>query len=431
MKYILFSILIVSLLLSSACTPVLDDVMKPDKVDYAISQVERDTDPQVDPTQLGALAVGNTEFGLSFYHQISDQEGNLIFSPLSLSLALSMTLAGAQGETRDEMLEALSLQDVGGDVHPAFNALLQAIDASMDVMGGPSDGDAFQLNIANSIWGNAGTNFETAFLDTLARNYGAGIYSVDYEADAEVARQAINAWIEDETAGKIPDLIPEGLIDAMTRLVLANAIYFNGSWLHPFIEDLTDQQPFTLLDGESVDVEMMYLPGEELGYARLENAQLVRLPYFSGDFSMVLMVPDAGDFVDFESGLSAEAFADALAQMAHVPVNLAMPSFDFESTIGANDVLRSLGMQKPFESSADFSGMTKEEALYISDVLHKATITVDEKGTEAAAATAVIMKRTSMPINDPISLVLDRPFMFSIMHNPTGSVLFMGRVVQP
>ncbi|MCJ7694024.1 MAG: hypothetical protein MUO40_01220, partial [Anaerolineaceae bacterium] len=214
MKVILFNILIASLLLSSACTPLPEGVPEPGKVVYASSNVGRDEEPQVLPGQLEALAAGNTAFGLNFYHQISDEEGNLIFSPLSLSLALSMTMAGAQGETQNEMLQALSLQEVEGEVHPTFNALLQAIDASMSVAGPPSDGDAFQLNIANSIWGNAGTNFETAFLDTLARNYGAGIYSVDYEADAEAARQAINAWIGDETAGKIPDLIPEGLIDA-------------------------------------------------------------------------------------------------------------------------------------------------------------------------------------------------------------------------
>ena len=249
MKYMLFGILIVSLLLGSACTPQTVVPADPEKVVYASSDLVRDPDPQVAPGQLEALSAGNTAFGLNFYHKISDQEGNLVFSPLSLSLALSMTLAGAKGETRDEMLQALSLQDVSDEVQPAFNALLQAISASQENGPPPSEGDAFQLNIANSIWGNAGTNFETAFLDTLSLNYGAGIYSVNYETDPEVARQAINAWIEDETAGKIPDLIPEGLIDAMTRLVLANAIYFNGSWLHPFNEDLTDQIPFTLLDG--------------------------------------------------------------------------------------------------------------------------------------------------------------------------------------
>lgn len=432
MKYFIYSILIVSLLLGSACTPVPDEIVNLEKVVFASSNLARDPQPQVDPSQLEVLADANTAFGLNFYHQISQQEGNLIFSPISLSLALSMTLAGAQGATRDEMLQALSLQALAGDLHPAFNALLQSINASQEVVDSLSEGDAFQLNIANSIWGNAGTDFKTDFLDTLSLNYGAGIYSVNYETDPEAARQAINAWVEDETAGKIPDLIPEGLIDVMTRLVLANAIYFNGSWLYPFNEGLTDQAPFTLLDGQSIDVEMMHLTGEGLDYARMEDYQLVKLPYLSSDFSMLLIVPDAGSFKDFEGSLSVDDLADGLAEMAYVPMSLAMPSFDFESSINANDVLISLGMQVPFDAnSADFSGITAEEVLYISDVLHKATITVDEKGTEAAAATAVIMACTSMPINEPLSLVIDRPFMFSIMHNPTGSILFMGRVVQP
>ena len=218
----------------------------------------------------------------------------------------------------------------------------------------------------------------------------------------------------------------------MTRLVLANAIYFNGSWYHPFEVDDTTDAPFNLLDGSQVTVEMMHLPQEQLQYLRGESYQVVRLPYLSRDFSMLILVPDQGLFNAVEGQLDSDWLDDVLSNLGVVPVDLKMPKFDFESTIDASTPLKELGMKLPFDPEmADFSGVSQVLDLFITDVLHKATITVDELGTEAAAATAVIMGVTSAPIEGPVTLVIDRPFIYLIHHHPTNAILFLGRVMAP
>ncbi len=402
------------------------------KSTFVKSSLARELAPSVDPADITTLAADNTAFALDFYQQIRDSEENLIFSPFSLSVALTMTMAGAEGSTQAGMADALNLTLPEEALYPAFDALLLAIQASEEQADEDKEGDPFQLNIANSLWGQAGFSFEDPFLDTLARYFGAGLYTVDYQQAPEAARQAINAWIGDETAGKIPDLIPEGAIDSLTRLVLANAIYFNGSWLFPFDEDQTAEAPFYLLDGTETTAEMMHLNGERLAYASDEGYQVVQLPYLSSDFVMTLWVPDAGHFEGFEAGLSPDRITAIKDQMSMMEINLQMPKFDFETSTNANDPLKSLGMSEAFDPElADFSGMTQEDRLLITDVLHKATITVDENGTEAAAATAVTMGVTSAMPGEPVSLVIDRPFLFTIEHQPTGTILFMGRVVVP
>jgi len=218
----------------------------------------------------------------------------------------------------------------------------------------------------------------------------------------------------------------------LTRLVLANAIYFNGSWLYPFDEANTEEADFTLMDSSQTTVDMMSLSGETLTYLQGDNYQAVQLPYFSTDFVMTFIVPDSGSFAEIEDGLSTSFLSEILKNASQQPVNLKLPKFDFETTTNANDPLSSLGMAEAFSSeTADFSGITDAEELYITDVLHKATITVDEGGTEAAAATAIIFGIKSAMPQEPISLVIDRPFLFFIQHGPTGAILFMGRVTQP
>jgi serpin B len=397
------------------------------------SDLARETNPQSSPENLQTLAQNTSEFATAFYQKIRDKEGNIIFSPFSIALALSMTLAGAESSTEEAMMNALQYSLPEDQVHPAFNGLLLAIEASEKEKPGESDGSEFQLNIANSIWGHSGYSFKSDFLDILARQYGAGMYNVDYQADPESARELINQWIEDETEDKIKDLIPPGAINQLTRLVLANAIYFNGSWRYPFDQDATEPAPFNLLDGTTTTVDMMKLEGERLAYTSGDAYQAVQLPYLSPDFVMTIFVPDQGAYEDFESGLSAEVIKNITAELLGQPVNLQMPSFDFATSTVAKDPLSALNMAEAFmPDSADFSGITDVEDLYISDVLHKATITVDEEGTEAAAATVVIMRAESAPVEEePISLVIDRPFLFLIQHQPTGTILFMGRVLQP
>jgi len=399
---------------------------------YAKSSLNRESSPNINPEKIRALAQDNTNFALSFYDSIRRENGNIIFSPISLSLALSMALAGAESSTEEAMIEALQFSLPEEEVYPTFNALLLAIEESQKLPIEESEGDEFQLNIANSIWGQAGYDFKQEFLDILAKNFGAGMYLVDYIEDPENARQLINNWVEEETQGKIEDLIPQGAIDTLTRLVLANAIYFNASWQHPFDENGTEKATFTSLDSTEIEVDMMRLFGERLSYTQGGNFQAVNLPYLSTDFSMTVIVPDQGSFIDFEDGLSLEEITAIQNNLSPQSVNLQMPKFDYESTINANDQLAALGMSNAFNPElADFSGITEIEKLFISDVLHKATITVDEHGTEAAAATAIIIRTESIEPGEPVELTIDRPFIYIIQHNPTGSILFMGRVVQP
>lgn len=458
MKKWIMLLTLLSVLLTSACTvieepngddqgyPTGDDQSYPngddqgypngddqmEKGDYAKSNLNRESSPDISLEQIQVLAQDNTNFALSFYDNIRQEDGNIIFSPISLSLALSMALAGAESATEEAMLDSLQFSLAENEIYPTFNALLLAIEDSQELTMEESEGDEFQLNIANSLWGQAGYDFKQEFLDILARNYGAGMYMVDYIGDPENARQLINNWVEEETQEKIKDLIPQGAIDTLTRLVLANAIYFNASWQHSFDEEATEKAPFFTLDGSEIEVDMMRLFGERLRYTQSENYQAVNLPYLSTDFSMTVVVPDQGSFIDFEEGLNAEEILNIQNSLISQRVNLRMPKFDYESTINANDTLKAMGMSNAFDREmADFSGITEVERLFISDVLHKATITVDEEGTEAAAATAVIITTESIEPGEPVELTIDRPFIYFIQHNPTGSILFMGRVVQP
>lgn len=451
MKKLIFSLVLFALLIASACNPIeeidgidqTDEPIEPTKdieetmipaeeSTFVRSQLSRETAPQVDPNKISTIAENTTRFALSFYDQISNGEDNIIFSPFSISLALSMALAGAENNTEKEMLEALRFTLPEADIHPAFNALLHSVENSQNQEQEGYEGDPFQLNIANSIWGQSGYGFKENFLDTLALHYGAGLYNVNFIQNPEGAREAINEWIEEETQEKIKDLIPQGAINPLTRLVLANAIYFKGSWYYPFDEALTTKAPFTTLDGSDVEVDMMKLNNKNLLYGRGENYQAVNLPYMSSDFSMTVLIPNEGSFADFEDGLSPDILSAILEGMSSATVNLQMPKFDYETTIDAKQVLGMLGMTEAFnEETANFSGITEEEKLFISEVLHKATITVNEEGTEAAAATVVIFRATSARPEEPINLVIDRPFIYLIRHQPSGSILFMGRVTQP
>ena len=441
MKKLIVGIVLLSLILMPSCSPMETPTteptdesadMTPVEGGYVKSDLAMETVPQANVDQINALAQGNAQFASDFYALITENDGNLIFSPFSISLALSMAMAGAEASTEEVMMNALRMTLPEEEVYPAFNALLLAIEASEDTSADGLGGSEFTLNIANSLWGQAGFELKTPFLDTLARYFGAGMYTVDYINNPEAARLAVNDWVAEETEDKIKDLIPKGAVNELTRLILANAIYFNGSWMHPFTDSATSQEPFTMLDGTETRVDMMKMGQTGLSYLQGENFQAVSLPYLSPDFSMLLLVPDEGQFSAIESTLDADHLSSILSQMQSNQVALQMPKFDFETSTNANDALTALGMSEIFDpDTADFSGITEEEKLYVTDVLHKATITVDESGTEAAAATAVIMGIKSAMPEDPISLVIDRPFLFLIRHEPTGTILFMGRVVEP
>jgi serpin B len=339
-----------------------------------------------------------------------------------------MTYAGAGGDTSSQMADVLHFTLPPGQLHPAFNAYSLDLEARAEA---DVEGTPFELSIANSLWGQQGFGFLPEFLDLLAENYGAGMRLVDYMSDPEAARQAINQWVSDETREKIQDLIPAGAIDAATRLVLANAIYFKAAWLHPFDPDITAPAPFHLLDGSAVDVPMMHQE-EPYGYALRDGYRAIELPYENGNVSMLIILPDEGQFQAVEEALDPAMIGDILSNLTYGPVTLSLPRFTYESAFNLNDALRALGMTDAFDPErADFSGMDGSRDLYIGNVLHKAFVSVDENGTEAAAATAVIMALTMAPAGEPIVFTVDRPFIFAIRDGQTGGILFLGRVVTP
>lgn len=410
-----------------------DDVVPAD-VGEAKSDLQRVTNPDISDSAVAQLASDNQRFAADLYSVIREDAGNLIFSPYSMSSALAMTYAGARGMTEEEMASALRWTLAQGELHPAFNQL----DLDLESLGsatpapGVGEGETLRLSIANSVWVQAGLKVIQEFLDTLAVNYGAGLRTVDFVNAPEAARQAINDWVSEETAGRIKDLIPPGAIDDLTRLVLANAIYFKASWLDPFDPDDTADGPFHLLDGSEVTVPMMHKAALRTRYAEAAGVQAVEIPYYPGNASFLLIVPPQGEFESFEESLDAGTIGEILRELSDADVDLRMPKFEFESDVDLKEPLKALGMEQAFDfERADFTGIAVEgvQNLYISDALHKALISVNEAGTEAAAATAIIIGDESAYPFAEVSA--DRPFVFLIRDNATGSVLFMGRVVDP
>ncbi|MFA5367943.1 MAG: serpin family protein [Dehalococcoidia bacterium] len=392
------------------------------------SEVQRDTSPSVAGSDITALVDGNSEFAFDMFQALKQEDGNLFYSPYSISLALAMTYAGARTETATEMADTLHFTLPQEQLHPAFNWLdLELISRGETAKGGDDEG--FRLHIANAIWGQKDYTFLDGFLDTLGLNYGAGLRILDFINEPDPSRITINDWVSDETEGKIEDLIPQGVIDSMTRLVLTNAIYFNAAWLNQFDSDSTGDGEFNLIDGGSVTVPMM-TQSESFAYADGDGYQAVESLYDGGEMSMVIMLPDSGEFESFENGLDAAVADRIIESLQSHHVNLRMPKFEYEYECGLSDTLAGMGMPTAFTPDADFSGMTGNRDLFIGDVLHKAYVSVDEEGTEAAAATAVIMRLTAMPA-EPVQMTVDRPFIFLIRDIETGTILFVGRVMDP
>ncbi len=389
------------------------------------SELPRDLDPGVDEATLDALVAGNTAFAVDLYHALRAEEGNLFNSPLSISTALAMTYGGARGETADEMA-AVMHYDLGQEgTHPAFNALGLALDSRGQAA--VEDGDPFRLHIVNDVWGRTDYAFEASYLDLLALNYGAGLRLLDYVNDPEGSREIINEYIESQTEELIKDLLPEGSITAGTVLVLTNAVYFKASWDTPFEESLTEPAPFNLLGGGVVEAQMMR-QDSAMGYAEGEGFQAIEMDYKGNELSMVIIAPEAGAFAQFEADLSAERLTDIIDGIEPGNVSLRMPKFKFSDDTGLTQTLQDMGMVQAF-NGGDLSGINGVGGLEITDVLHKAFVAVDEAGTEAAAATAVVVGETSVPVFSEVNL--DRPFIFLIRDIETGAILFLGRVVDP
>jgi len=378
--------------------------------------------------ELAELVSGCHAFAWDLYQALRIREGNLLVSPLSISLALAMAYAGARGETRAQMAQALHLTLGQDRLHPAFNLLDSQLSGRGRGMG--SSSKDFQLSIANAIWSQEGIRFMDQFLDTLAANYGSGMRLLDFAGAPERCRGIINAWASDHTGGRIRDLIPPGAIRRWTKLIITNAVAFYAMWSTPFDAARTMDGRFFLLDGSEYRAPMMRQTGS-FAYAERKGVRAIELPYAGEELAMVILLPPAGTFEAFDAGVRAEQVKAIIRDLAHQRVALTMPRFQFASGFRLASVLATMGMPAAFSEGADFSGMTGGRDLFLADVLHKAFVAVDEKGTEAAAATAAIMVPTLAPRQLPIEFRIDRPFLFLIRDLETGAVLFVGRVVRP
>ena len=395
----------------------------------AQSNLARDLHPSVSETDAAALSAGNGAFAFDLYAKAAEGDGNVFFSPFSISSALAMTYAGARNATQTQMAGTLHFDLVPTTLHPAFNAVDLAL-AERNQLQEPYEGQGFELTIANALWGERGFPFSETYLDTLAANYGAGLRLADFSGDPEGARFEINNWVSGATHAKIRDLLPPGSVSDMTRLVLTNAVYFKAPWLRPFDVRDTKAESFTALSGAPVSVSMMH---ETLTarYAQLGRVQAVELPYNGDQLSMLLLVPDVGTFRSFEQGLDYATYRSIVDALAEHQVHLGLPKFKFDYALSPVDALRALGMTDAFNpAAADFSGIDGARDLYISNILHKAFVAVDEIGTEAAAATAVVIGVTSMP-GETVTLTINRPFLVVIRDIPTDTILFLGRVTTP
>ncbi len=413
----------------AGCAP--GSVLSRPATDLARSDLPRQVEPEADEHDVRLLAAGNAAFALDLYAALRGQPGNLFFSPHSIAQALAMTYAGAAGETERQMREVLRFDLLDERVHPAWNALDLALASRAEDLG-HAEGTGFTLHTANALWGQTGYAFRAEFLDTLAAHYDAGMRLVDYVSAAEEARQTINAWVSEETEGRIQDLIPEGALNEITRLVLTNATYFYASWQDPFRVENTSDGKFFALDGDEVWVSMMRRQGH-YRYVHSAGYRAIEIPYIGNALVMTVIVPDADRFEAFQAGLDAEQLQAIVGSLdTSELVDLAFPRFRCESAFSLGETLQALGMTDAFAyGPANFAGMDGTRDLFISDVVHKAFVDVNEEGTEAAAATAVIVAAGAAAPSRPVNMTIDRPFIYLIRDRGTGEVLFIGRVLNP
>jgi len=410
----------------SSSTPVAPDEGPPPATvapaqDTAVSAAP-DTAPAAptaaaDPGAAKTAAAANNAFGLALYEQVRVGEGNRFFSPISLSTALAMTSLGAAGDTEKELRAALRLPDAGA--HEAFAALQAGLEKDR--------GDDATLTVANRLWGHQGYEFLDSFVTATKAHYGAGLERVDFAA-TEAARQTINRWISEKTAEKIPELLPEGLLTDQVRLVLTNAVYFKGDWELAFDAGDTRPAPFAVSADKTVEAQLMFRKAR-FEYAEDERVQVIAMPYQGADLSMVVVLPKAKDGLAAVEATLAEDLPKWMDQLGAREIATYFPRFEMRAKAQMNDALKALGVEQAFSMSADFSPMSGKKDLYLSAVVHEAYVKVDEKGTEAAAATAAIVAVKGISV--PTVFRADHPFFFAIRDERSGALLFVGRVVDP
>jgi serpin B len=404
----------------------------PQGIAGAKSPVARETQPALAAEDRKRFGDDGRQFAFELYRQVASGEGNVFVSPYGVRVALGMLYAGAEGDTRSEMASALRLGLPEPALHAAFNATdLELAGRTNERPPGkepdqPSAGD-IELRVVNGAFGRKDVEFAPEFLDVLARHYGTGMFRADFQAYPERERMAINLWVEDRTADRIHDLLPEGSIDPDSTLVLVNAIYFKGSWLDPFdVRDTRDE----VFHDPAGDVTVPMMNGSADLYVKADGYQALELPYLSWALRILFVLPDEGRFAEIEAALDGARFDQIRKSLTRYQVSLTVPKFSFESACALKPALQALGMQTAFDRNADFSGIAGGPgSMRVDEIFQKTFIALDEQGTEAAAATAAVMKAVSAP--PPAEFFLDRPFLFVIYDEPTGQVLFVGRLIHP
>ena len=399
---------LVAVLALAACAPQPPGQLKQ-------SALARDLKPSLASADQKTLVDGNTDFAFDLLR--AADPGNLAVSPFSVSSALAMTYAGARGDTATQMAGALHFTLPGATLHAGFDWL----DLGLQL------GD--KVRIANALFAQTGLHLESPFLDTLKRDYGTGVYLLDFAKKAEDARTQIDGWVSAVTNGKIPNILAPGDVDAATRFVLVNAVYLNCTWKRRFDPARTKSATFHLDGGASASVPTMH-QAADLAYARGNGWQMVALPYAGVDLEMDLILPDAGTLDALTAHLDAATFDAMVHSLDPGKVDLSLPRFTVESALPLGRTLEGFGMTDAFDpAAADFSGIDGGRDLHLTKVVHKAYVRVDESGTEAAAATAVV---GAGAVYEPaVPLAFDRPFLFVIRHPASGTVLFVGRVMDP
>ncbi|ABN56393.1 MULTISPECIES: serpin family protein [Methanoculleus] len=380
----------------------------------------------------GNVSAGNNRFAADLYRQLAsdpDYAGqNIFFSPYSISSALAITYEGARGTTADEIGSVLHL--------PQNETLRRSGFAGLDAALNSGD-ENYTLRTANALWAEETYPFLPEYVDTAARWYGANATNLDFAGDSEGSRQTINRWVEEKTEDRIRDLLPAGSIDSMTRLVITNAIYFKGTWVKQFDPAETTEEEFRVAPGETVQVQMMHRTDEEAiyGYTETGTLQVLRMPYAHADgteLSMLVLLPREDNLTAAEEALDAETLADLRDSMTDRRVRVVFPKFTLETEYSLPRALAAMGMPTAFSYDADFSGMDGTDMLFISEVVHKAFVDVSEEGTEAAAATGVVVNLKCAPGEDTTPVFrADHPFVFVIVEEDSGTILFAGRVVNP
>ncbi|MCK4546200.1 MAG: serpin family protein [Candidatus Eisenbacteria sp.] len=393
------------------------------------SDLARDLSPAATAEDIDQLVAGNHKLAIDFYQALRALDGNLCLSPFSIRIAFAMAYAGATGRTAQEIAEVMHYGLDDETLHDAFNAL--DLDLEKRNMPGDAENDPVELHVANAFWGKINRPFIEEYLDLLAVHYGSGVRLLDFGREPETCRRIINEWVADETRDRILDLLPEGSIQPPTVAVLTNALYFKAPWALPFQEDQTHEGVFFCLDGSHAGAPMMQ-QAETFGYAESDGYQALEMNYRNDELSMVFLLPSAGRFEEFEASLDSGVLAGILEDLDPASVAVTLPRFSFESpSLSLKDVLMGMGMVAPF-TTPDFAGMIEGGGIWIDNAYHKTFIALDEKGTEAAAATAIVFFESA--IEPPVAefeFTADRPFVFLIRDRVTGTILFVGRVLDP